>query len=169
MSLYFASLNRGSFYNAKSAYGYYGFDWFFDSETLGLSGKWSVADERVIEAVIGASKSEHDSPFFKYILTVANHAPHRCDQFSDVTRQVVQFESAERTDPRNCVLNEYVHLTDSTGRAFSELVSYLREIERTTGRPFVALLFGDHQPPTFINNWNFRYSRSQARIGSAGN
>ena len=139
----------GTFYNARKAYGYYGFDRFFDSKTLGLSGKWSVSDERVIEAVIETANSADESPFFKYILTVANHAPHNCDYFSDIARQTVQFESAERIDPRNCVLNEYIHLTHSTSRAFSKLVSHLREIERTTGRPFVALLFGDHQPHTF--------------------
>ena len=142
----------GRFYNARKAYRYYGFDRFFDSKTLGLSGEWTVSDERVIEAVIEAANSEDEGPFFKYVLTVGNHGTHGCGYFSDIARQTVQFESAESIDSRNCVLNEYVHRTHSTSRGFAKLVSYLRKIERTTGRPFVALVFGDHQPHTFTGS-----------------
>ncbi len=142
----------GRFYHAKSAYKHYGFDRFVDSAQMDLSGKWNVSDEQVVDAVIANSDWITEAPFFKYVLTVANHAPHPCKNFSDFERQQVQFESAAHGDPRNCILNEYAYETLLTGHAFWRLVSYLDKIEEETGRPFVALSFGDHQPHTFTTD-----------------
>ena len=49
----------------------------------------------------------------------------------------------------NCQLNEYLKRAVSTSDAFELVLNQLREIERQTGRPFVLLVYGDHQPWSF--------------------
>jgi hypothetical protein len=43
------------------------------------------------------------------------------------------------------------------------LVDYLGGIEARTGRPFVLLVFGDHQPHTFASTGGFQYDYSALR------
>jgi len=51
----------------------------------------------------------------------------------------------------NCSLNEYILRLVSTEQAMQRLINYMETLEKTTGRPFVVLIFGDHQPHTFTS------------------
>jgi hypothetical protein len=50
---------------------------------------------------------------------------------------------------QNCELNEYLKRAASTSDAFELVLNQLRQIETRTGRPFVLLVYGDHQPWSF--------------------
>ena len=52
---------------------------------------------------------------------------------------------------------------DSTTAAVQSLLDYLADIEARTGRPFVLLVFGDHQPHTFSSTGGFQYDYSGFR------
>ncbi|MEQ9618334.1 MAG: sulfatase-like hydrolase/transferase [Deltaproteobacteria bacterium] len=136
---------EGDFYNAANAYRNYGFDRFY--ENIGGAG-WDTTDEQFIDAVISMSHEE-DKPFFKYLVTIQNHSPHRCKNFKDKTQFVTMLKGLDEFNELNCALNEYVLNAKSTSRAFIKLIKYLEEQEKLTGRPFVLLIFGDHQPHTF--------------------
>jgi hypothetical protein len=65
----------------------------------------------------------------------------------------VRFVDTEEFQP-NCVLHEYLRRLDSTTAAVEILLHYLADLETRTGRPFVLLVFGDHQPHTFTSTGN---------------
>ena len=46
-------------------------------------------------------------------------------------------------------MNEYLRRAISTSDAFELVLKQLKQIERQTGRPFVLLVYGDHQPWSF--------------------
>lgn len=136
---------EGDFYNAANAYKNYGFDVFLDN--IGNAG-WSSTDEQVIDSIINISKPT-DKPFFKYIVTIENHTPHKCKNFGKLEDFVTTFDGLDEFNEANCILNEYIRLTKSTERAYLKLIEYLENQEKLTGRPFVLLIFGDHIPSTF--------------------
>ena len=138
--------NRGDFYNARNAYAAYGFEKVYDSEMLGLGG-W-VEDDRAMAASVEATLSpEPDSPFFAYVVFLENHSPHDCGD-ADPAGFAAGF--ADTRDPApNCSLHEYLRRLGSTTSAIESLLEYLARVEARSGRPFVLLAFGDHQPFTF--------------------
>jgi len=138
---------RGSFYNAINAYKNYGFDEFF--EKVGLNG-WDTKDEDFIDTVIELSNTE-EKPFFKYIVTIGNHYTTKCENFNSKEQFVTTFKGHNEFNNTNCVLNEYIRRLKSTEQAFLKLINYLEELEESTGRPFVLLIYGDHQPGIFIS------------------
>ena len=73
-----------------------------------------------------------------------------CSPFADTTDFVP-----------NCALHEYLRRLDSTTAAVQSLQVYLADIEARTGRPFVLLVFGDHQPHTFSSTGGFQYDYSR--------
>lgn len=136
----------GDFYNAAKAYKYYGIDKFTEN-TVGAG--WTTDDEELIEAVIGQSKPTGE-PFFEFIVTIGNHSPHRCTHFTREDQLVTTFDGMDTFNEANCALNEFIRNMHSTERAFLRLIEYLKEQEKLTGRPFVLLIYGDHQPHTFL-------------------
>jgi len=116
---------------------------------VGLNG-WETKDEDLIDTVIELSNTE-GKPFFKYIVTIENHSPHKCENFNSKEQFVTTFMGHNEFNNTNCVLNEYIRRLKSTEQAFLKLVKYLEELEKSTGRPFVLLIYGDHQPGTFIS------------------
>ncbi len=133
------------FYNAENAYNSYGFDNFFAD--IGLEG-WYSTDEQVINSVIEQSRTQ-DAPFMKFIITTENHSPHICKHFSNREQLATTFEGLYDFNDANCVLNEFIRNMQSTERAYLKLIEYLEDQEKLTGRPFVLLIYGDHQPHTF--------------------
>jgi phosphoglycerol transferase MdoB-like AlkP superfamily enzyme len=142
-SAYYAPL--GSFFNARKAFLAYGFDYFYDGKDLDLP-EWDAKDARIVSAVLSHAAAEPSHyPFFKYIGLVENHGAHDCIDFT--TRD--QFHAVfVKTDDfsLNCTLNQYLAIARSTETGFIEVVNYLKALEQQTGRPWVVLIFGDHQP-----------------------
>lgn len=138
---------EGNFFNARNAYKSYGFDRFEDARQLGLSVDWTkFSDEKMASVIVERFSSARDSPFFYYTTFLENHSPHVCHNF---LQDGVRF--AGRPLPEDqCQLNEYLRKLKSTEKGFEQIIAKLREVERNTGRPFIAVIFGDHQPNSFV-------------------
>ena len=144
-SAYYAPL--GSFFNAENAFLAYGFDYFFDGEDLNLPG-WDATDEQIVSAVLSHADVEAAHyPFFKYIGLVENHGDHNCVNFKTKNEFRASFVKIDDFG-MNCTLNEFLRIVRSMERGFAAVVDHLKAIERRTGRPWVVLIFGDHQPYT---------------------
>jgi hypothetical protein len=150
----------GDFYNARNAYANYGFETILDSKDLGR-GPWMKTDREVAESVRAALGPAPSAPFFSYVLFIENHSPHEC-ALADVGRFTVRFAGTQEFIP-SCALHEYLRRLDSTTAAVQSLQDYLADLEARTGRPFVLLVFGDHQPHTFSSTGGFQYDYSRFR------
>jgi phosphoglycerol transferase MdoB-like AlkP superfamily enzyme len=150
----------GDFYNARNAYANYGFETILDSEDLGR-GAWMDTDGEIAASVRAAMGPAPQAPFFSYVLLIENHSPHDCGT-GDSTGFAVRFADTQAFTP-NCALHEYLRRLDSTTSAVQSLQSYLADIETRTGRPFVLLVFGDHQPHTFAGTGGFHYDYAAFR------
>jgi phosphoglycerol transferase MdoB-like AlkP superfamily enzyme len=150
----------GNFYNARHAYENYGFETIRDSEDLGR-GSWMKTDREVAESVRTAMGPAPQAPFFSYVLFIENHSPHDCGA-SHTADFAVRFADTQEFTP-NCALHEYLRRLDSTTTAVQSLQAYLADIEARTGRPYVLLVFGDHQPHTFSSTGGFQYDYSAFR------
>jgi phosphoglycerol transferase MdoB-like AlkP superfamily enzyme len=145
----------GEFYNARHAYEHYGFDRILDSEDL-HRGAWMDSDRDVAASVIAAMGKAPPAPFFSYVLFIENHAPHDCHVDGDHRAIPVHFAGTNDFTP-NCALDEYLRRLGSTTAAVRSLLDYLQDTQTRTGRPFVLLVFGDHQPHTFSGTGGFHY------------
>jgi MFS family permease len=139
--------NTGDFYNSRRAYESYGFQQVYDSQDLGAEGGWFEDDVDVVESVQATLGPSPAAPFFAYVMLIENHGPHECTLPEDA-RFELRF-AGDADFEANCILQEYLRRLDSTTAAVAALVEYLADIETRTGRPFVLLVFGDHQPLTF--------------------
>jgi phosphoglycerol transferase MdoB-like AlkP superfamily enzyme len=140
---------EGSFYNADMAFKSYGFKKFIDGRALRLPENWgSLVDREIIQAVIDHGAFKDSDPFFYFISTSENHGPHPCRSF-DSERQFLATFAATVSFEQNCHLNEYLRRAISTSEAFELVLKQLKQIEKQTGRPFVLLIYGDHQPWSF--------------------
>ena len=144
----------GDFYNARNAYTNYGFETILDSEDLGRA-PWMKNDREVAEGVRTALGPAPSAPFFSYVLFIENHSPHDCAA-GHTADFAVHFVDTQEFTP-NCALHEYLRRLDSTTSAVQSLQSYLADIEARTGRPYVLVVFGDHQPHTFSGTGGFHY------------
>ena len=140
---------EGSFYNVEKAFNSYGFKEFIDGPALRLPADWgSLIDRDIIKAVIKRGAFKTSDPFFYFISTSENHGPHPCRSFESDQQFLTTF-AATVSFEENCQLNEYLRRAISTSDAFELVLKQLRQIERLTGRPFVLLVYGDHQPWSF--------------------
>ena len=140
---------EGSFYNADKAFKSYGFREFIDGRALGLPADWgNLIDRDIIKAVIEQGAFKNSGPFFYFIGTSENHGPHPCQSFKSEQQFFTTFV-ATVTFEEHCQLNEYLRRATSTSDAFELVLQQLKEIEKQTGRPFVLLVYGDHQPWSF--------------------
>lgn len=145
--------NRGNFYNSRRAYESYGFQHILDSEDLGSESEWFDTDTAVVESVTASLGPDPAAPFFSYIMLIENHSPHECD-VAGAGSFAIRFSDTEEF-AANCALHEYLRRLDSTTTAVHALIQYLEDIEERTGRPFVVVIFGDHQPSTFTGSGEF--------------
>ena len=140
---------EGSFYNAEKAFNSYGFEKFIDGRSLGLPEDWgSLIDRDIIKAVIEHRAFKGSGPFFYFISTSENHGPHACGSFENEHQFLTSFRAKVSFD-ENCQLNEYLRRAMSTSAAVELVLKQLRQIQTQTGRPFVLLVYGDHQPWSF--------------------
>jgi phosphoglycerol transferase MdoB-like AlkP superfamily enzyme len=140
---------EGSFYNAEKAFRSYGFKDFVDARALRLPEDWgSLIDRDIIAAIIAHGAFKSAGPFFYFVSTSENHGPHHCRSFKSERQFVTKF-AAKVSFEENCELNEYLKRAASTSAAFGLVLNQLRRIEKLTGRPFVVLVYGDHQPWSF--------------------
>jgi phosphoglycerol transferase MdoB-like AlkP superfamily enzyme len=140
---------EGSFYNVEKAFKSYGFQKFIDGRALRLPADWgSLVDREIIKAVIEHDAFENSGPFFYFIATSENHGPHPCRSFASTEQFLTTFAGTASFE-ENCQLNEYLRRSISTSAAFELVLKELKRIERQTGRPFVLLVYGDHQPWSF--------------------
>jgi phosphoglycerol transferase MdoB-like AlkP superfamily enzyme len=139
----------GKFYNARRAYRHYGFDAFLDYRDLLLTDRWNVKDTEMANAFVQRSSFfGNEVPFFAFVDTNGAHSPYRCKHFNPSHRLPVTFKGAA-SFRMNCELNEFLLLAQDSATAVKSILKRLREIERTTGRPFVLMVYGDHQPHSF--------------------
>jgi phosphoglycerol transferase MdoB-like AlkP superfamily enzyme len=140
---------EGSFYNVEKAFKSYGFKKFIDGRALRLPEDWgSLVDREIIKTVIEHGAFKGSDPFFYFIGTAENHGPHPCQSFKSARQFLTRF-AAPASFEENCQLNEYLRRAISTSDAFELVLKQLKQIERRTGRPFVLLIYGDHQPWSF--------------------
>ena len=140
---------EGSFYNTEKAFRFYGFREFIDGRALRLPADWgSLVDRDIIKAVIEHGAFKNSGPLFYFVGTSQNHGPHHCRSFESEQQFVTTF-AAKVSFAQNCELNEYLKRATSTSDAFELVLNQLRQIESLTGRPFVLLVYGDHQPWSF--------------------
>jgi hypothetical protein len=138
----------GHFYGARQAYRNYGFQHFWDGPELGLEHDWTRFSDEAMAKVVAARLPGHaDKPFFRYVVLLENHGPHPC---REGTQADTAFADANNAG-KQCRLAEYLRRAASSERGFRNLVARLRAIEHDTGRPFVAVVFGDHQPHSFVD------------------
>lgn len=148
---------KGNFYSARSAYENYGFMRFDDAKDLKLEETWTkFSDEKMAETVAPLFSARPDKPFFYYLLTLEGHSPYYCKHFTPEIPFPVQFTN-DTDFGRNCKLNEYILKIASTERALARIVTRLRSIEETTGRPFILVIFGDHQPIELVHDQFNKY------------
>ena len=152
--------HRGNFYNARNAYASYGFERIFDSADLG-KGDWFENDVEMAASVAATIGEEPEQPLFGYVVLLENHAPHECGA-DDASSFPALFADTDDFVP-NCALDEYLRRLGSTAAAVRSLTEYLGGIEARTGRPFVLLVFGDHQPHTFASTGGFQYDYGALR------
>jgi len=88
-------------------------------------------------------------------LFIENHSPHECHA-RDGQSFPVHFADTRDFTP-NCALAEYLRRLGSTTAAVRSLMDYMQRQQIRTGRPFVLLMFGDHQPHTFSGTGGFHY------------
>jgi hypothetical protein len=139
--------NSGAFYNYRNAYRAYGADRIFDSADQGLPDGWRATDVDLVGNFTRIMGPDPDAPFFAYVLLTENHGPHDC-RMAAIEEMPVRFSGTDALVP-NCALHEYLRRLASTDQAITSLVQYLHRIEERTGRGFVLLSYGDHQPYTF--------------------
>jgi len=142
----------GVFLSARPAYQRYGFDQFWDNKDLSLSQEWKPADTEMAEAFARKFELFGDSPTFSYIVTNGAHSPYPCTHFTSADTYSVRFDG--NADERmNCELNEYIRLLRDSENAVRIVLQRLVEAEKSTGRPYVLVIYGDHQPHTFTRTW----------------
>ena len=146
---------NGNFYNARRGYANYGVRQFFEVSDLSLQ-EFSTTDPLIVTSVIDRLKTT-PAPFFGYVILEENHSPHTCKHFS-LQQDLATTFVVPAPFAMNCELNEYVRRLGSTEQAVTAMTEYLQEVQRTTGRPYVLLTFGDHQPHTFTSSGAPRWS-----------
>lgn len=146
----------GAFYGARKAYQHYGFEKFLDGHELGFRGKrWAeINDSDFLQTVAtDLSKSDTSNPFFAFVLTIGNHAPHPC--LIDTPRKHRFLDEVD--DGQNCELNEYIRRYEDTEKGIRSIEAFLLQKEKMTDRPYVLVLFGDHIPHTFVGSRGYSH------------
>lgn len=128
-------------YNRENVYEHLGFDRFISIEDpmkYRDELRWCQSDESDIKNVIDLyEQSDKKKPFYIFNVTMQNHGGYSEEQ-SAVEVTVHPMEEELRSAP----MEEYLSLIRETDRAFEQLVSYFKKVDKKT----IILMFGDHQP-----------------------
>lgn len=140
-----------SWLGAGAAFAAYGFDKTYFAKDLRLSGDWSESDPDLVTRIIAEGVFERaHAPLFLYLSTLENHGPHPCAHFEVRSDFVTSFQGSAPF-ARDCALNEYIRRAASTSKAMRIVLNRLKRVEITTRRPYVLLVYGDHQPWSFTD------------------
>ena len=151
------------FFAVGQAFARYGFDQFHDAADLQLGGGWSETDRMVAEQVVRLGGFRPTAqPRFLYVSSQQNHSPHGCRYFRRESDLIARF-AAPSSLAVDCVLSEYLRRAASTAAAAELLLRGLKAMQAATGRPFVLLIYGDHQPYVFTEG---RFSVAGGRAGT---
>ena len=158
---------NGVFYNSRNAYGRYGFEEFYDWKDLQLSQDWAAPDSEMASAFVKKSHAfEPGKPFFSFLVTLGAHSPYLCKNFESPSSFMAKFKTSDDWD-MNCELNEYLLLLKDSEKAVTAVHERLKAIEQDTGRPFVLMIYGDHQPYSFTMTWRPSGSKSYDGVRTA--
>jgi len=134
----------GNFLSGQSAYGYYGFEEFYDAKDLALPEDWQDVNDALIlnKALQIAQRHDDGRPLFIFMLTVRNHGPHGGNLAS------LAESGREVADKTNEALADYLARMRASSRDYA--VFSARWL--ASSRPRVVAWFGDHQPEAA---WDF--------------
>jgi len=136
---------------ASKAFRAYGFQELLFAGDLEMYGDWSETDPYLVsQALSKGALGPSRQPMFAYLSTLENHGPHRCKHFRGRAQFVTTFKG-RASFAQDCSLNEYLRRARSTVQAMNILHDRLSKLEAATGRPFVLLVYGDHQPWSFTD------------------
>jgi phosphoglycerol transferase MdoB-like AlkP superfamily enzyme len=134
----------GNFINARNAYGYYGFDEFYDGPDFGLS--WEATDFdllKVFDRIYAKERAEHPgTPLFVFMLTLHQHGPHMTPLAQLPSPYNKPLWPKQLDAWLNLNLSNYLSRLEQSEQAMAELEQKLFATNRRT----VLLHFGDHQP-----------------------
>lgn len=143
------TIDTASYFGVADAFRHYGFQRFFDRNSLGLRSDWLENDRHVVEtAIANGAFTTSARPRLVFITTIENHGPHRCVHFRSSSQLGARF-AAKADFLQECSLNEYILRAQSTSSALLAVLAQLKRLESVTGRPYVLLAYGDHQPWSF--------------------
>lgn len=143
---------KAVFFGVAAAFQNYGIKTFRDAPDIGIAG-WTDTDLEIIQKIIDfGAFTARDYPFFAFVSTNYNHGPHPCRNFQEPGEFAVHFAEVASFE-QTCALNEYVLRARDTSRAVDVILEELRRLERETGRPYVVLIYGDHQPWSFTDGF----------------
>ncbi|MEJ1934584.1 sulfatase-like hydrolase/transferase, partial [Nostoc sp. NIES-2111] len=148
----------GTSYSARKAYAQYGFSEFLDGEHFHIQHPYGTPDDGIVSTYLKDLDGDDSKPFFAVALTAYNHAPHPCSPETQ-TSLTYRFVGNTVAD-RDCQLNEYVNRMRTTERAIALLEDHLSEAQRRTGRSYLLVIYGDHQPHTFVGTQVTFYSHN---------
>ena len=131
------------FYNYGNAYDNYGFDTFIGIDELKVSNDDIGQMKRVLELF----PWDDEAPQLSMILLSENHSPHNC-RFDYKYLWEIDFAS-EFSGVGRCTLQEYDRRARNAETAVLDLLEALRERKKRTGKEFLVVMYGDHQPFTF--------------------
>lgn len=142
---------NGWFYNRKNVDKYLGFDNYYFREEMfdALVGSEKIADDDVLYEQLWQmfEQSDENTPYFSFSVTYEGHGPYnyRTNQYQ------THYVRTDQTSPEGCSMNNYlgcVHKRDT------ELMDFVDRL-RSTDRPVVLLIYGDHNPTlgSDINNY----------------
>lgn len=152
---------------AAAAFRAYGFGKTFYGPELHLKGDWSENDQELVGRFLAKGVLEPQArPVFVYVSTLENHGPHPCEHFQSRSEFITRFQG-QATFAQDCSINEYVRRAHSTALAMQGVLSRLRALEEKTKRPFVLLIYGDHQPFDFTDG-DYSIAGGIANAGDTG-
>lgn len=136
----------GDFFNYGAGYQNYGYDKFWGPYDMKIS---ETSDSEIMRKALAAEPSSDSSPFLKHVLLTENHSPHPC--LAEYEPDIADISLAGNPSPaQNCALRTYLTRLRSTEKAVQIAHNYLKDEEARTGRPYVLLIYGDHQPWQFV-------------------
>jgi hypothetical protein len=134
----------GAMMNARDAYRGYGFDAFYDSAQLGLSGTYETTDAQMHRAALRvlAEERRHGQPVYLFVVTIFNHSEHGV-QMERVPAELVRHAAAAFADPREAQnVADFIWRT----REFQQALDATSAALLPDPRPVVLAWFGDHLP-----------------------
>jgi hypothetical protein len=154
---------EGSFHNVRRAFPRYGFDQFLDSDDFGFEA-WKAPDSTIAAAYL-RHLTDESAPFFAFFVLNENHGPYRCRHFERPEELLVRL-SGNAAFEVDCGLSEFVRSLRSSEHALRAITERLQSIERSTGRPWLIVSFGDHQPYSLTGSGGYTDDYSPYRRSS---